>query len=139
MCKNYKEEYKTQMYPFKLKMTQTQLFENFLKYVRRPKTDSFSGDNCPEAEKLDEIQTKVLRLRVFLLAIYSQLNSFALTVLFSHTYATSYSVVGVQLLISRKEEKEENPFPIYPYRNFNPENSQDYAQKPQRNCTFIRL
>jgi hypothetical protein len=91
MCKNYKEEYKTQMYPFKLKMTQTQLFENFLKYVSRLKTDSFSGDNCPEAEFLDEIQTKVLR--IFLLAIYSQLNSFALTVLFLQTQATSYSVI----------------------------------------------
>jgi hypothetical protein len=76
MCKDNKEKYKTQVYPLRLKMTQTQLFENYLKYVRWPKTDSFSGDNCPEAEKLDEIQTKVLR--VFLLVIHSQLNSFAL-------------------------------------------------------------
>ncbi len=91
MCKDNKEEYKTQVYPLKLKMTQTQIFEHFLKYVRRPKTDSFSGDNFPEAEFVEEIQTKVLR--VFLLAIYSQLNSFALTVLFLHTHATSYSVV----------------------------------------------
>ncbi len=58
MCKDYKEEYKTQVYPLKQKMTRTQIFENFLKYVRRPKTDSFSRHNCPEAEFLDKSRQK---------------------------------------------------------------------------------
>ncbi len=33
-----------------------------------------------------------------------------------------------------------SPFPVIlrnPYRNIKPENSLDYAQKPQRNCTFM--
>jgi hypothetical protein len=42
----------------------------------------------PEAEFLDEIQTK--GLRVFLLAIHSHLYSFALRFLFLKTYASSY-------------------------------------------------
>ena len=42
-----------------------------------------------EAEFLDEIQTKVLR--VFLLAIHSDLYSFALRFIFLQNHATSYS------------------------------------------------
>ncbi len=42
----------------------------------------------PEAEFLDEIQTKVLR--VFLLAIHSHLYSFALRFMFLRTHPTSY-------------------------------------------------
>jgi hypothetical protein len=45
--------------------------------------------STPEAEFLDEIQTKVLRL--FLLAIHSHLYSFAMIFLFLQTHATSYS------------------------------------------------
>jgi hypothetical protein len=45
--------------------------------------------SSPEAEFLEEIQTKVLR--VFLLAIHRPLNSFALRFLFLQTYVTSYS------------------------------------------------
>jgi hypothetical protein len=41
-----------------------------------------------EAELLDEIQTKVLR--IFLLANHSHLYSFALRFLFLQTHATSY-------------------------------------------------
>jgi hypothetical protein len=44
---------------------------------------------CPEAEFLDEIQTKVFR--VFLLAIFSHLYSFAVRFLFFQSHATSYS------------------------------------------------
>ncbi len=44
------------------------------------KETSRKRSSLPEAEFLDEIQTKVLR--VFLLAIYSQLHSFALRFLF---------------------------------------------------------
>jgi hypothetical protein len=65
-----------------------------------PRNDPFkvlrsnSGRICKdivrtEAEFLDEIQTKVSR--VFLLAIQSQLFSFALSFLFLQTHATSYS------------------------------------------------
>ncbi len=42
-----------------------------------------------------------------------------------------------------EENLKENhtPFPkVYsknPYRNLESENSQDYAQKPQQNCTFL--
>jgi hypothetical protein len=43
---------------------------------------------APEAEFLDEIQTNILR--VFLLAIYSQLYRFALRFLFPQTHSTSY-------------------------------------------------
>jgi hypothetical protein len=45
--------------------------------------------SIPEAEYLEEIQTKVLR--VFLLVIHSHLYSFALRFLFLQSYATSYN------------------------------------------------
>jgi hypothetical protein len=40
----------------------------------------------------------------------------------------------------RKAERKSYPLPYglrNPYRNLKPENSQDYAQKPKRNCTFM--
>ena len=40
----------------------------------------------------------------------------------------------------RKAERKAYPLPYglwNPYRNLKSENSQDYAQKPQRNCTFM--
>ncbi len=46
------------------------------------------SNQCTEAEFLDGIQTKVLR--VFLLAIHSHLYSFALRYLFLQTHTTSY-------------------------------------------------
>ena len=40
-----------------------------------------------------------------------------------------------------KPDRKAHPFPYgglrNPYRNLKSENSQDYAQKPQRNCTFM--
>jgi hypothetical protein len=45
----------------------------------------------PEAEFLDEIQTKVLR--VFILAIHSHLYSFVLRFIFLQTYATPLTVL----------------------------------------------
>jgi hypothetical protein len=54
----------------------------------------------PEAEFLDEIQTKVSR--VFLLAIHSHLYSFALRFIFLQTHTTSYSFL--QLLYTAKEK-----------------------------------
>jgi len=85
-----------------------------------------------EAEFWEEIQTKVLRLRVFLLVIHNHLYSLVWRFLFLQTPTTSYSFF--------KGEKPGRK-PYYglrnPYRNLKPENSQDYAQKPQWNCTFM--
>jgi hypothetical protein len=93
-----------------------------------------------EAEFLDQIQTKVLR--GFLLAIQSHLYSFALTFLFLQTHATSYSFYSVLLLYTVKEkggkpDRKPHPLPRNQYRNLKSENSQDNAEKPQRNCTFM--
>ncbi len=73
------------------------------------------GESCAvlrkpflEAEFMDEIQTKVLR--VFLLTIHSHLYSFALRFIFLQTYATSYSFYS-----SVKEDnliENHTPFPI---------------------------
>jgi hypothetical protein len=60
----------------------------------------------PEAEFLDEIQTKVLR--VSLLAIHSHLYSFGFRFLFLQTHATSYSFHGsvtVQYTVTEKGGK----------------------------------
>jgi hypothetical protein len=90
-----------------------------------------------EAEFLDEIQTKILR--VFLLAIHSHLYSFALRFLFLQTHATSYSFYNsVTYTVKEKGGKPDiKPYPLpYGVRNSfkNPEseNSEDYAKKPQQ-------
>jgi hypothetical protein len=58
--------------------------------VYRPSVDTYcTYIYSTEAEFLDEIQTKVLR--VFLLAIRSHLYSFALRFLFLQTHTTSYN------------------------------------------------
>ncbi len=57
------------------------------------------------------------------------------------------TVSTVQLLCTVKEKREKpdrKPYPLTygirnTYRNVKSENSQDYAQKPQRNCTFMNL
>ncbi len=69
------------------------------------------------------------------------LYSFALRFLSLQTHATSYSF-RCALLYSVKKKVEEpdrkpHPLPRNPYRNLKCENSQNYAQKPQRNCTFM--
>jgi hypothetical protein len=41
-----------------------------------------------------------------------------------------------------KPDRKPHPLPYglrNPYRNLKSDNSQDYAQKPQRNCTFMSL
>jgi hypothetical protein len=96
----------------------------------------------PEAEFLDEIQTIV-----FLLAIHSHLFSFAVRFLYLQTHATSdsfYSSV-TDLLYTVKEKggkPDRKPYTLpyglrNPFRNLKAENSQDYAQKSKRNCTFM--
>ncbi len=97
-----------------------------------------------EAEFLNEIQTKVFR--VFHPAIHSHRYSFALRYLFLQTHATSYSFYNA-LLYTIKEERgkpDRKPQSLSyglrnPYVNLKSKNSQDYAQKSQRNCTFINL
>jgi hypothetical protein len=67
----------------------------------------------PEAEFLDEIQTK--DLRVFLLAIHSYLFSFALRLIFFQTHATSYSLYSSVTVLKEKGgtlDKNHAPFPI---------------------------
>jgi hypothetical protein len=92
---------------------------------------------------LDEIRTKVLR--VFLIAIHSHLYSFAFH-FFKLTQPLTISTVHrVQLLYTVKETRgkpDRKPYPLFyglrnPYSNLKSENSQDYAQKPQQNCTFM--
>jgi hypothetical protein len=64
------------------------IFSSF--FPRLAKSATFSPlCSSPEAEFLDEILTKVLR--VVLVAIYSRLYIFALRFLFLHTHAVSYS------------------------------------------------
>jgi hypothetical protein len=69
-----------------------------------------SSERWTSADSLDVIETKVLR--VFLLAIHS------------HLYYRSK--IGLKLVCNVN----------IVYGNIKSENSQDYAQKPQRNCTF---
>jgi hypothetical protein len=81
-----------------------------------------------EAELLDEIQTKVFR--AFLLAIHSHLYSCALRYLYLQTVST----------VEENLIENHTPFPDglrNLYRNLKSDNSQDYAQKPQRNYTFM--
>jgi hypothetical protein len=98
----------------------------------------------PEAEFLDEIQTKLLR--VFLHAIHSHLYGFAFRFYF-FKLTQPLTVSRVQLLYTAKEKGRKpyrKPYPLpyglrNPYRNLKPENFQDNAQKqkPQRHCTFM--
>ncbi len=75
-------------------------------------------------------------IRTKLLAIHSNLNSFALRFLYLQTHATSYSSRG-QLLYTVQEKggkPDRKPYPLpcglrNPHRNLMSENSQDYTQK----------
>ncbi len=97
-----------------------------------------------EAEFLDEIQTKVIR--VFLLAIHSHMYvQLGLEISIFFTLTQLLTVSSVQLLYTVITEKggklDRKPIKPYhlPYGLRNPcrdlmsENSQDYAQKPQQN------
>ncbi len=102
----------------------------------------------PEAEFSDEIQTKVLiRVSSLLPVIHCHLYIFALRILFLQTHATSYSFyssVTVHCKGDRRKTwlKTWKPYPLpcdlrNLCRNIKSENFQDYAQQPQRNCTFM--
>ncbi len=82
--------------------------------------------------------------RVFLLAIHSHIYTFSLRFLFLQTHATSYSFFSSLLYTVKEKGRKPNrkPYPLpntlkNPYGNLKPENSQDNAQKPQRNCRFM--
>jgi hypothetical protein len=82
--------------------------------------------------------------RVILLAIHSHLYSFALRFLFLQTHTTTYSLYSSVTVHGKGEggKPDRKPYPLpyglrNPYRNLMSENFQDYAQKPQRNCTFM--
>jgi hypothetical protein len=97
-----------------------------------------------EAEFLDEIRTKVLR--VFHVAIHRHLYSFAFEISISSNSRNllrflqftefSYRAVTVKETRGKPDRK---PYPLFyglknPYSNLKSENSQDYPQKPQQNC-----
>jgi hypothetical protein len=103
----------------------------------------------PEAEFLDKIQTKVLR--VFLHAVHSHLYSFALRFIFLQSHATSYVFLQTYAAsykflqfsyctVLYKGERRKTGYcrKSYPfsyslrnsYRNLTSENSQDYGQNP---------
>ncbi len=100
----------------------------------------------PEAEFLDEIQTKFLR--VFLIDVHSHLylqlcleiyisSNSRILLRISSNSRNLLHISTVQLLYTVKEKggkPDRKPYP-FPYGLMS-ENSQDYAQKPQRNCTF---
>ncbi len=84
-------------------------------------------------------------LKIFLLAIQSHLYSYASRFLVLQIHATSYSFNSALLYTVKEEggkpDRKLHPLPYAlrkPYRNLKSENSQDYAQKPQRNCTFMK-
>ncbi len=93
----------------------------------------------PEAEFLDESHTKVLR--VFLLAVQSHLYSFALRFIFLQTHATSYSFYCALVYTVKEKGGKPNRIPhSFSYclgTSLRSLKSENYAQKPQRNCTFM--
>ena len=98
-----------------------------------------------EAEFLDEIQTRVLR--VFSLCyIHSYLYNFSICI--SSNSRNLLQFLQCSYLLYTVKEKggkpDRKPYALFyglrnQYRNLKSENSHNYAQKPQRNCTFISL
>jgi hypothetical protein len=96
----------------------------------------------PEAKSLEDIQTKFFK-SFHPGYLYSHFYSFALRFIFLQTHATSdvflqFSYCTVYTVKEKKENLNRKPYPLpyglrNPYKNFKYENSQGYAQKPQRN------
>jgi hypothetical protein len=85
---------------------------------------------CTEAEFLDEIQTK--DLRIFLLAIQSHLYSFALRFLFLQTHVTSYSFCSALLYVYTVKEKGGKPDrKPHPFQEIHTETSRLRPEKPK--------
>ncbi len=64
---------------------------------------------------------------------------------FKHTQPLTISTVKLLYIVKEKGGKlDRKPYPLpnglsNPYRSLKSKNSQDYAQKPLRNCTFMNL
>ncbi len=75
--------------------------------------------------------------------LFSHLYSFSLRFIFLQTHATSYICLLYEYTVKEKGGKHGRKKTIallpYLYRNIKSKNSQDNAQKPQRNCTFMNL
>jgi hypothetical protein len=82
---------------------------------------------------------RTVPLRVFLLAIYSHLYSFALRFLFIQTHTTSFSTV--QLLYTEAERRKiyRKPVPtsLWFKKSLQILKSENYTQKPQWNWNWI--
>ncbi len=117
---------------------------NCLPKVPQPKgwvlpTGKDQHSTCTETEFLDEIQSKVVSLlfTVTCTALPWDFYFFKLT--------QPLTVSRVQFLCTvkkkgRKPDRKPDPLPyglINSYRNLKSKNSQDYAQKSQRNSTFM--
>jgi hypothetical protein len=90
-----------------------------------------------EAEFLFEIHTKVLEFSSLLFTV-SPLH-LCLEICSSSNLRKLFQFPQF-VTVHCKWESRKTPLPYdkrNPYRNLKPENSQDYAQKPQRNCTFM--
>ncbi len=91
-----------------------------------------------EAEFLDEIQTK----EFYFLLLQSALQ-FCLEISFSSNSRNLLQFYSSVTVLEEKGGKPyRNPYPLpyglrNLYRNLKSENSQDYYQKPQQNCTFM--
>ncbi len=93
--------------------------------------------DCTEAEFSDEIQTKVLR--VFLLAIHQSPLQLCLEISITSNSRNLLQFL-VQLLYTVKEKggkPDRKPPSLWFKKSKKKQNSQDYAQKPQQNCTFM--
>ncbi len=95
---------------------------------------------CTEAEFLDEIQTKILRVFPLIFPVTST------ALLFLQTHAACYSLYSSSTGQYKGERRKtwyyRKTYPLpygfrTPYRNLKPENSQDFGQKPQQNCTSM--
>ncbi len=113
------------------------LVQYFLWRLKLQRYILYTVQSSLEAEFLDKIKTKVFR--VFLLAIHSPLYSFALRFIFLQTHVTSYSFYSSFTVHNKGERRKPIPPSLWfkKSRILKSENSQDYAQKPQRNWTFM--
>jgi hypothetical protein len=109
------------------------------------KTREFKQKSCAEAEFLDEIQKKSPRFSSLLFTVTS--TDLPWDFYFFKLTQRTVSRVHLRYTVKRNYRKSliENytPFPMVglrnPHRNPKSENSQDYAQKPQRNYKFMNL
>jgi hypothetical protein len=81
-------------------------------------------ESIPEAEFLDEIHTKVLRVSSLLFTVTSTMQ-LCLEIIISSKLTQPLTVINYHYGLRN------------PYRNLKSEESQDFAQKPQRNCIFM--